>query len=112
MLLQAEILFTLLLQTEILFALLLHNEMLFTLLLQTEILFTSLLQTEILFTLLLQTESPLYWAVLAVHLRSPSQWKADRLKYLERLLVLGHVRSTVAVGGKRWVVWLLVKVTI
>ena len=50
-----------------------------------------------------QTESPLYYAVMALHIMPPEKWKLQRVKFLERLLVLAHVRNTVALGGTRCV---------
>ena len=52
---------------------------------------------------LLQTESPLYYTVMALHIMSADKWKTQRVKFLERLLVLAHIRNTVAIGGTRFV---------
>ena len=50
-----------------------------------------------------QTESPLYYTVMALHIMPPEKWKLQRVKFLERLLVLAHIRNTVAIGGTRCV---------
>ncbi|XP_060573171.1 E3 ubiquitin-protein ligase UBR4-like [Ruditapes philippinarum] len=47
-----------------------------------------------------ETESPMYWCVVATHLYSPEKWKSIRVKFLERLVVVAHVRSTVTIGSK------------
>ena len=43
-------------------------------------------------------DGPLYWCVMATLVASPKRWRGDgvRVKMLQRLLLLAHVRS---VGG-------------
>ena len=38
-------------------------------------------------------EGPLYFAVLALNIASPTKWKAIRVKILQRLLLTAHARS-------------------
>ncbi|KAL4218587.1 perineurial glial growth [Mactra antiquata] len=47
-----------------------------------------------------ETESPMYWSVMATHLYSPEKWKSTRKKFLERLIIVAHVRNTVTIGAK------------
>ena len=38
-------------------------------------------------------DGPLYWCVMAMLVASPKRWRSVRVKMLQRLLLLAHVRS-------------------
>ena len=46
---------------------------------------------------------------MAIHIMSADKWKTQRVKFLERLVVLAHIRNTVAIGGTRFVYFIRIK---
>lgn len=47
-----------------------------------------------------ESEGAQYWSVMSTHLWSPDRWKAARTRFLERLIITAHARSTLPIGAK------------
>ena len=44
--------------------------------------------------------------MMALHIMPADKWKTQRVKFLERLFVLAHIRNTVAIGGTAYVLFM------
>ena len=49
-------------------------------------------------------DGPLYWCVMAMLVASPKRWRSVRVKMLQRLLLLAHVRSVRSVWNTATVI--------
>ena len=60
----------------------------------------SVSQTHLVCLIFLQTEGPLYWAAMSIIMLSPEKWKSVKVKFIEKLVALAHIRNTVTPGTK------------